>query len=251
MSMFIDNPPPGAYVRKINFDENPYFPDVLRQEMEHTKAVDYEKYRHVWLGFPRTFSDAQVFRNHFCVESFSDDLYKQADRLFYGADFGFSQDPNTLVRCFILDNCLYIDHEAYGTGVELDEMPRFYESVPDVRKWPIKADAARPETISYLSRAGFNISAAKKWPGSIEDGIAYIKSFEKIIIHPRCKHTADEFALYSYKTDKITNEVLPIIVDANNHIIDALRYGLSDYIQNHFNTYEINDDDYYEEEIDY
>lgn len=79
-------------------------------------------------------------------------------------------------------------------------------------------------------RKGFNISAAEKWQGSIEDGIAYLKSFDKIVIHPRCRHTAEEFKLYSYKVDPKTNEVLPIIVDKYNHGIDAIRYSLDGYI---------------------
>lgn len=228
---FVENPPPGAYVRKINFDENPHFQPELRAEMEHDKAIDYEKYLHIWEGFPRTVSDAQVFKGRYSVESFPDDLWKRAERLFFGADFGFARDPNTLVRCFILDKRLYIEHEAYAVGIELDEMPQLYDSIPESRKWAIKADSARPETISYLrNRCGFNIAPAEKWQGSIEDGIAYLKSFEKIVIHPRCKHTAEEFRLYSYKIDKTTNEVLPIILDKNNHVIDGIRYALDGYI---------------------
>ena len=228
---FIENPPPDAYVRKVNYDENPYFPPELRAQMEWDKRNDYENYLHVWEGFPRTISDAQIFKGRFVVEDFPEDLAEKADRLFYGADFGFARDPSTLVRCFIYEKRLYVDYEAYGTGVEIDELPALYESVPGSRKWPIKADAARPETISYLrSRCGFQISDAAKWQGSIEDGIAYLKGFDKIVIHPRCKHTADEFKLYSYKVDKVTNEVLPVIVDKNNHVIDAIRYALDGYI---------------------
>ena len=228
---FVENPPPEAYVRKVNFDENPYFTEALRREMEWDKKNDFEKYLHIWEGYPRTFSDAQIFRGKFTVEPFEETLADQADRLFYGADFGFAQDPSTLIRSFMLDRKLYIDYEAYGVGVEIDELPQLYRSVPGADKWPIKADSARPETISYLrNRCGFNIDGAEKWQGSIEDGIAYLRSFDQIVIHPRCKHTADEFRLYSYKTDKTTNEVLPIILDKNNHCIDAIRYGLDGYI---------------------
>lgn len=228
---FVENPPPEAYVRKVNYDENPYMPESLRKELEHDKATDYEKYLHIWEGFPRTISDAQVFKGHFSVEDFPEEIGQKADRFFYGADFGFARDPSTLVRCFIFEKRLYIDFEAYGCGVEIDELPQLYETIPGSRKWPIKADAARPETISYLrSRAGFQISAAAKWQGSVEDGISYLKSFDKIVIHPRCKHTADEFKLYSYKVDKVTGEVLPVIVDKWNHCIDALRYSLDGYI---------------------
>lgn len=228
---FVENPPPEAYVRKVNYDENPYFTEALRREMEWDRKNDFEKYLHIWEGYPRTFSDAQIFRGKFTVEPFDDDLYTKADRLFFGADFGFAQDPSTLIRCFIYENRLYIDYEAYGVGVEIDELPQLYRSVPESDKWPIKADEARPETISYLAkRCGFNISGAKKWKGSIEDGIAYLKAFDKIVVHPRCKHTADEFRLYSYKIDKVTNEVLPVVLDKNNHTIDALRYSLDGYI---------------------
>lgn len=230
-NVFLENPPPDAYVRKVNYWDNPYFPDVLRQQMEWDKANDYEKYLHIWEGYPLTISDAQVFKGRFSVESFDEDLWQKADRLFFGADFGFARDPSTLIRCFIHERRLYVDYEAYACGVEIDELPALYDSVPGSRKWPIKADSARPETISYLrSRAGFQISPATKWQGSVEDGVAYLKGFDKIVIHPRCQHTADEFKLYSYKVDKVTNEVLPVIVDKHNHIIDAIRYSLDGYI---------------------
>ncbi|SQC88093.1 Phage terminase large subunit [Klebsiella pneumoniae] len=86
------------------------------------------------------------------------------------------------------------------------------------------------ETISYLSRQGFIIDGATKWSGSVEDGITYLRGFDEIVIHPRCKHTAEEARLYSYKTDRITGEILPVIVDADNHCWDAIRYGLDGYI---------------------
>jgi phage terminase large subunit len=230
-NVFIENPPPNAFVRKVNYWDNPFFPEVLREQMEWDKQNDFEKYLHVWEGYPLTISDAQVFKGRFVVEPIPEDLWKKADRLFFGADFGFARDPSTLVRCFILDNRLYIDHEAYGVGVEIDELPQLYRSVPGADQWPIKGDSARPETISYLRRHGYNIDGAEKWPDSIEEGINFIKSFDKVVIDPRCKHTADEFRLYSYKTDRLTDEVLPVVLDKNNHTIDALRYAMVDYIK--------------------
>jgi phage terminase large subunit len=65
----------------------------------------------------------------------------------------------------------------------------------------------------------------------VEDGIAYLRGFEQIIIHERCKHTAEEAKLYSYKTDRITGDVLPVILDKWNHAIDALRYSLDGHIK--------------------
>ena len=218
-------------VVEMNYTDNPWFPDVLESErLRDLRNMDYASYCWVWEGAYLENSEKQVLAGKYVVEEFPDDLWQKADRLFFGADFGFAQDPNTLIRMFMLDNRLYIEYESYGVGVELDEMPQFYDSVPEVRRWPIKGDAARPETISYLARQGFSIAAAAKWQGCVEDGVTYLRSFEKIVIHPRCKHTAQEARLYSYKTDRITGEVLPVIADAHNHCWDAIRYGLDGYI---------------------
>ena len=229
---FMESPPPDCISVEVNYYDNPYFPDVLRQEMEWLKQKDFAAYEHVWLGKPLTITDAVIFKGHYTVESFPDDLWEKAERLHFGADFGFANDPSTLIRCFILDNRLYIHREAYGVGIEINEMPDFYDSVPESRKWQIWADSARPETISYLKKqGGFRIAGADKWKGSIEDGIAHLKGFDKIIIHERCKHTAEEFRLYKYKIDKTTNEILPVVEDAFNHCIDSIRYSLTGYIK--------------------
>lgn len=228
---FRKTPPKNSIIVEMNYNDNPWFPDVLEEErLDDLNSLEYSDYAWIWEGAYLEDSDKQVLANKYVVQSFPDDLWQKADRLLFGADFGFAKDPNTLLRQFILNDCLYIEYEAYGIGVELDHMPAFYDKIPESRKWPIKADSARPETISYLKRQGFNISAAKKWQGSVEDGITHLRGFKQIIIHPRCKETAKEARLYSYKTDRITGEVLPVIEDKNNHCWDAVRYGLDGYI---------------------
>lgn len=229
---FRQNPPENSIIVELNYNDNPFFPDVLEQERLNDLArLDYASYAWIWEGAYLENSDKQVLSGCYKVEAFDDNLYKKADRLLFGADFGFANDPNTLIRSFILNDCLYIEYEAYGVNIELDEMSVFYDSVPESRKWIIKGDCSRPETISHIKRKGFNISAAKKWQGSVEDGIAFLRGFKQIFIHPRCKHAAEEARLYSYKIDRVTGEVLPIIADANNHCWDAVRYSLDGYIK--------------------
>ena len=82
-----------------------------------------------------------------------------------------------------------------------------------------------------MKRAGFRIEPCVKWTGCVEDGIAFMRSFDKIVIHPRCRHTAEEFRLYSYKKDKKTGDVLPDIKPGNDHCIDWLRYSLGPLIR--------------------
>jgi phage terminase large subunit len=224
---FVVSPPEDAQVRKVNYNENPYFPEVLRKEMEWLKKRDYESYLHIWEGEVRKLSNALVFAGRFTVEDFET---PSGVRFYHGADWGFAEDPTTLIRCFVDNGTLFIDQEAWGVGVEIDQTGALFDTIDTARRWPIKADCARPETISYMRRQGFNISAAKKWQGSIEDGIEYIKTYD-IVVHPRCRHTIDELNRYSYKVDKQTGDVLPIIVDKYNHCLDSLRYALDGLIK--------------------
>ncbi len=224
-SMFLKANRPDATIARINWQDNPYFPDVLRQELEWDKANDYDKYQWVWEGNYRKISDALVFKGKFRVDTFD----PPEDAVFrFGGDWGFSQDPSTLVRCYVHDGRLWIDHEAYSIGVDIDKLPEFYKRVPGSEKWRIIADSERPDTINYMRARGYNIVGAKKGAGSVEEGVAFLRSFREIVIHERCKHTTDEFKTYSYKTDKLTNEVLPVLEDKNNHCIDALRYATED-----------------------
>jgi len=226
---FVKNPPPDAIVRKVNHDQNPWFPIELRKEMEYDYRVDPDSAAHIWGGECKKIGDAQVLKGKWTIDDFTPEADWNGP--YYGADWGFSQDPTTLVRMWIHKRTLYIEYEAYGVGVEITETPALFDNVPGSRKHTIRADSARPETISYMKRQGFNIMAAKKGPGSVEDGIAHLRGYEKIIIHPRCKYAAQEARLYSYKVDKLTGDILPILLDANNHIIDAVRYGLEPVIK--------------------
>lgn len=234
------------FVRKINYDENPFFPGTeLEQDMLEDRATDQHLYEHVWLGFPLRMTEAMVLHKKYIVDEFSDDLWKEAERLHFGADFGYSTDPSTLIREFVLPgrgskggDRLFIDHEAYGHNVELDEYDDFYGAIPESRNWPIKADSAQPAHISHIRlKFGYNISGAEKWPGSVEDGIKYLRHYDEIVIHKRCVQTANEARLWRWKVDKKQLDekgrpvVLPILVQKHDHCWDASRYGLDGHIQ--------------------
>jgi phage terminase large subunit len=146
---FVLNPPPNSIVKKVGYQDNPFFPATLEAERLYLKQVDPEAYDHVWEGMPRSISDACILKGKFSVESFET---PEDAHFYYGADWGFAQDPTTLIRSFIHDNKLYIDHEAYGVGIELDDIPDLFDTVPESRDWPIRADDSRPETISYVKK---------------------------------------------------------------------------------------------------
>ena len=211
-------------VIKANYSDNPWFPEELRLEMERDKKNDYQKYLWVWEGECLGLSDAQIFRGKYVVENF--ETPKNAD-FHFGADWGFANDPTTLVRSFIVGNDLYIDMCAGKVGCDLEDTPSLFNEVQGSSIYPIYADSARPETISFMRSKHYNVIAAEKWNGSVEDGIQYLRSFSCIHIHERCKAVAEEFDLYQYKVDRQTGEVLRIPVDKFNHYIDAIRYSLT------------------------
>ncbi len=83
-----------------------------------------------------------------------------------------------------------------------------------------------------VQQHGFpNTVSVDKWPDSVADGISRMRAFEQIVIHPSCTHTIEEFRLYSYKTDRLTGDVQPDIVDKNNHCIDSIRYAIAPLIK--------------------
>jgi phage terminase large subunit len=242
---------------EVNYTDNPWFGETeLAADMERDRRRDPDKYNHVWMGGYETNSEARVFRN-WTVEHFE----TPADAVLrFGADWGFAIDPSVLVRMFIgrfeagvaiadpTGRTLFIDHEAYSIGCEIDDTPALFAGdcppgktgpdgkplwtnphkhagVPGATKWLVTADSARPETVSYMRRKGFRIVPAIKGPGSVEDGVEFLRTFD-IVVHPRCPHTVEELTLYSWKTDPLTGEILPVLADKDNHVIDAARYGL-------------------------
>lgn len=263
VEVFMDPNDPEMAVVTVNYYDNPWFWETsLPIDMERDKRRDPDKYAHIWLGAYLKRSEAAVFTD-WRVADFETPATVQ--RFYYGADWGFSIDPTVLVRCFVGDlvECgdgrvearhnpagkhLFIDREAYKVGCEIDETPALFagdcppkmlghkggpvwdnphghSGVDGALKWPITADSARPETISYMRRKGFKINPAKKGAGSVEDGIEFLKDYT-IVVHSTCSHTVDELSLYSWKVDPKTDEVLPILEDKDNHVIDSLRYAV-------------------------
>lgn len=207
---------------KSNYYDNPWFPDDLREDMERDKRRDPEKYAHIWLGEYQRNSEARVFHN-WRVETF--ETPQDVPRFYYGADWGFSVDPTVLVRCWIKDRTLFVDYEAWEIECEIDRTPQLFDKVPGARKWPITADSANPQSISYMNRQGFRITPAVKGAGSIEEGVEFLKSYD-IVVHRRCKNVVDELTTYRYEIDQHTKKVLPKLADKKNHTIDSLRYAV-------------------------
>jgi phage terminase large subunit len=236
---FVVNPPDGAVVVQINWRDNKWFPEELRKEKDYLARVDWDAYLHVWEGYCRNLSDAQVLKGKVKQEAFEPHAEGTGEWFgpYFGADWGFAQDPTTLVKCWINSGRLFIEYEAYGIGVDIDKTPEMFDQVPGAREAVTLADSARPETISYMQRHGYgSLRGVLKWPGSVEDGVAHLRGYVDITIHPRCVHATQEARLWAYKVDRLSKQVLPVLIDAHNHIWDAVRYALQPMIRHGSNS---------------
>lgn len=156
------------------------------------------------------------------VEDLSN-LIPTFDHIYNGLDFGYSNDPNALIR-FHHDKKrrrLYIFDEMYRCGMTDEEL--LGETKKKVEDGYVSCDSADSKTIDYLAMHGVRAIPANKNAGSINRGIRWLQGYE-IIIDVHCQNFKNEIEIYHWLEDKYGNAMAKA-VDKNNHLIDALRYG--------------------------
>jgi phage terminase large subunit len=237
---FIANTPPNSIKIQINYTDNPFNSQTTLVEIEHLKKINYNLYEHVYLGIPLDMTQDVIFKGRFKVERLNIRYNsvnwvnlenKQKIYPLYGMDFGFSADPTAIVELFLIDDdTVYIHREIYEHGLlPTKYRERIKEKMPEAINKKFWADNSRPDTIAQLNHDGLIVEGATKGKGSVEAGIEWLLG-KNIIINPDCKNTIYEFYNYKYKTDKNTGEVTTDIIDANNHILDGIRYSLTKQI---------------------
>lgn len=220
----------NSCIIEVGLDDNPWASAEMFDERAKAYARDPDRAAWIWGGKTLKNSVAQVLNGKYRVEAFEPRETWQGP--YFGLDFGFAQDPAHAVEAWIGDGRVWVRREAValpGTPwVEIDHLGSFIlEHIPQFALRDGWADSSRPENINYLQRHGFpKLYPCHKWPGSIEDGIAWLRGHDCIVIHPECPALAEEARLWSYKQDRITGEVLRQVIDKNNHGMDALRYAL-------------------------
>lgn len=219
---------PQAIVTKVNYNDNPYFTSVLERQRLQMLKTDPALYMHVWEGGCIHHTDAQIYKNKFTVKDFTPDPATWGFP-YYGLDFGFSQSSTAFVKLWVYDNCIWIEKEAVKLHLDLDFTAEYIlNRIPEARNSVILADSARPESISYLSRHGLQlIEPVHKGKNSVEDGIAFMRSFNQIYINSSCENTIRDFTMYSYKVNPTTNDVTNIVEHKNDHTCDAARYAVN------------------------
>lgn len=200
--------------------------DRFFEDAEKLKARNETAYRHEYLG-EVTGTGGAVFEN---VEemTMSDKLVRTFDRRYYGLDFGFAVDPLAFVAMYYdakREN-LYIFDEIYQQKMTNGQAAELITTRSNHGR--ILADSAEPKSIAEMAALGLRISGARKGPDSIDFGMRYLQNRAHIYIDKRrCPNTYKEFVTYEYDRNK-DGQFVSAYPDANNHSIDAVRYGLSE-----------------------
>ena len=201
---------------KTTYLDNPFLEDVIRDEIERLKETDDQYWQIYGLG-ERASSINTIFK-YSEVNRIPDD----AKLISYGMDFGYSNDPTTLVSVFVMEHNLYIKEHLYRTQMTTQDINIFLRE-QNLLTNPIYADSAEPRLIAELRRMGHNIFPSLKGKDSINAGIDLLKRY-KLHITSDSNNAIQEFRNYKWKEDK-SGRLINIPEDKHNHIIDPCRYA--------------------------
>ena len=211
------------FIKKTTYKDNKFLTKSDIYQLEHEE--DEYFYQVYTLGNWGILGNV-IYRN-WRVADLSG-IKDQFDNIYNGLDFGYANDPNALVRVHLNKSAkrIYVFDELYKAGMNNDEL--VFECNRLLDKDYVSCDNEDPKTIDYLCDNGINAYSCTKGPNSINVGIRWLQGYE-IIIDVSCQNFKNEIEQYHWKTDKQGN-VMSKAVDANNHLLDALRYALCDEI---------------------
>ncbi len=149
----------------------------------------------------------------------------------FGLDFGYTNDPTALF-CGLIDTTgktLWVFDEIYKSGMSNEDIAKAVIEA-GYAKERIRADSAEPKSIDRLYTLGLShIRRARKGKDSVNNGIDFIQDY-KIFIHPRCTNFLMEIGNYTWATDTKTGKKLNTPIDDFNHLMDAMRYALEEFV---------------------
>lgn len=209
-----------TYIHTTYLDNEKHLDSSFLEQIKRVKETNPDKYNHQILGGWLNVAEGVIFEN-WSIGEFVDTGYT-----LHGADFGFSIDPNTLVKVSVdsKNMILYAKELLYKPKLTTDDLAEIYLHHCG-RYQQIVADSAEPRLIDELRSKGVNIKSAIKGQGSILAGIAKIQNY-KLIVDPSSINMHKELNNYVW-SDRASGRP----VDKFNHLLDALRYSVSELIE--------------------
>lgn len=201
---------------KTTYLDNPFLEDIIKEEIERLKETDDQYWQIYGLG-ERATSINTIFKY-----SEVNKIPEDCKLIAYGMDFGYSNDPTTLVSVFVKEHSLYIKEHLYRTQMTTYDINKFLKE-QNLLSNPIYADSAEPRLIAELRRMGHNIFPSLKGKDSVNAGIDLLKRY-KLHITSDSHNAIQEFRNYKWKEDR-SGKLINVPEDKHNHIIDPCRYA--------------------------
>lgn len=208
------NRDPRTYHFVSTYKDNPFLEQTIIDEIESLQ----QKNRSLWQIFGEgkmAQIEGLVFTNVETIDALPDHI----KRTFIGIDFGFTNDPTAIVEVAYDRQALYLSEVCYRTQMLQQDIIRVLKQHPRTK---VISESADPRLIEEIYRAGIDIHAVKKYPGSIEAGVAWMLQ-HPIRVTAHSTNVLKELHNYVYSQDK-EGKLLNTPVDAYNHAIDATRY---------------------------
>ena len=196
---------------------NPFLSDKIRDKIEGLKFKDLD----LWKVYARGITgriEGLIFKKWYILnEDFSN-----KNLIGYGIDFGFTNDPTTLLEVRMQDGELYVKELIYETGLTNQDISTKMEALGVSKSALIVADSAEPKSIEELRRLRWTIDGVKKGKDSVMFGINLLKGYA-INVQASSVNLIKELEQYKWKVNK-NGDSLNVPIDEYNHAIDALRY---------------------------
>ena len=198
------------------YRDNPFLSPEIAKELERLKDIDSIYWQ--------VYGEGQYGRLEGRIFDFKEivEVPESAKLLWYGLDFGFTNDPTAVVAVYEYGERLILDEIIYESGLTNDDICRRLDGENIAKTAEIWADSSEPKSIEEIYRKGYNIHAVEKWPDSVRFGIDTMKKFE-IFVTARSVNLKKEWRKYIWKKDR-TGKALNVPIDEFNHAIDASRY---------------------------
>ncbi len=212
---FFEQESDDVAILHTTYVDNPFLDSEYTKMLELLKDQDEAYYQIYTLGEYAVLKN-KIYSNYQIVSKMPESF----DEVIYGIDFGYN-NPSVVLEIGLKDDNIYITKELYETHLTNEELIGKLKSFVRSKNAEIYADSAEPARIEEITRAGFNVFAAKK---EIKNGIDFVKR-KKIYIHESCAHTIKEIQSYKWK-EKKDGEILDEPVKFLDHAMDALRYAV-------------------------
>ncbi len=193
-------------------------------EAEHLRQTDERAYRHEYLG-EAVGTGGNVF-DKLELREITDKEIASFDRIYQGADWGWFPDPFAFIRLHYdrSRETIYLLDEIYENKLPNDAAAEKIKAKGYTDAY-ITCDNAEPKSVSDFRDSGLPAKEAIKGPGSVDYGMKWLQKRTIVIDRRRTPNAYKEFVNYEYERDK-DGEIISGYPDANNHLIDGMRYAL-------------------------